>query len=156
MPMDTLLKVINQFRVNFWARRSEAKRYKYCTVNKDEHLRCSQSFPFLNFASTESPHIHAHSISSEYLDSWRNITKISSGTGVGRFLHGTFSNMVAVHPLQVKEPSATVSQMSSLGSSSVGDDSILVEPTTSGASNKSTNTFWYFAIGSMMSPKRES
>ena len=61
--------------------------------------------------------------------------------------------MVAVHPLQVKEPSATVSQMSSLGSSSVGVDSILVEPTTSGASNKSTNTFWYFAIGSMMSPK---
>lgn len=56
--------------------------------------------------------------------------------------------MVAVHPLQVKEPSATSS------ASSVGVD-ILVEPsskTSSGASNES-NTFWYFAIGSMMSPK---
>ena len=77
------------------------------------------------------------------------LTKIhSSGTGVGRFLHGTLSNMVAVHPLQVKEPSVTMSQMSSLGRV----ESILVEPATSGASNKS-NTFWYFAIGSMMSPK---
>ena len=121
-------------------------------MNKDEHLRCSQSFPFLNFAThRKAPKIQPSQ--SRVRDSWRNITKISSGTGVGRFLHGTLSNMVAVHPLQVKEPSATVSQMSSLGSSSVGVDSILVEPTTSGASNKSTNTFWYFAIGSMMSPK---
>ena len=59
------------------------------------------------------------------------------------------SNMVAVHPLQVKE-------MGSQGSSSsVGVDTILVEPsskTSSDANNKS-NTFWYFAIGSMMSPK---
>ena len=57
--------------------------------------------------------------------------------------------MVAVHPLQVKE-------MGSQGSSSsVEIDTILVEPsskTSSDANNKS-NTFWYFAIGSMMSPK---
>ena len=57
--------------------------------------------------------------------------------------------MVAVHPLQVKEMGSLES------SSSVRVDTILVEPsskTSSDANNKS-NTFWYFAIGSMMSPK---
>ena len=64
---------------------------------------------------------------------------------------------MAVHPLQVKEPSGSCQMCGSLGSSAlIGVDSISVESSSkisSGLAHNKSNTFWYFAIGSMMSPK---